>query len=179
MIDIHLTKTTEVEDEQQYMDDFMMMTNIIMWLITTLSSREDKEKIIISGYMVLYDTPKHRISTLIVTDGPEDKIILECLKEPPEPYKGKYVANKLVQEPEPVTLQSPLPKPLEDPAPPSGPSSPETSSSSSISEAGPSGSAPSSSSSSNSSMVDEDEMTDECEESKSPEPLVASIINKE
>lgn len=102
MIELHLTKTTNIADAKEYFTDISFAHELMGWLIKTLISLENA---CVNGYMVLYDMPRFRVSILILVEGDDEKKIREILDHPDEPYAEKYVANKVVTEPDPVILK--------------------------------------------------------------------------
>lgn len=86
-----------VKDYEE-MEAMMLLTNLIGWLVTHIAKDEDKKGIILNGFVILRDD-RLELTGLIVCDGNSQKRIIEILQQPPEAYKGKYIARIISEEP--------------------------------------------------------------------------------
>lgn len=89
---------------ETYNNAIMCISDIIAWLLTTISLDEKYHKIHINGYIVVKDADDtKKVDTLLLcSEGPEQKLLLELLQTPPEKYIGKYVPCIVSNEPDPV-----------------------------------------------------------------------------
>lgn len=98
------------EFRQDAYNDMMWMSNLLGWLVTTITLTQDKkteeEKLKLKGYIVMVEEGD-RVSGILLCDGKDQIEILKIIKQPPETFKGKYEAHIIVEEPMPVMVGKP------------------------------------------------------------------------
>ena len=84
-------------------DVMMMISSLITWLASQLTSNEEYKNLYLKGFLVIRDTKK-QVFTLIMCGNEEqnEKGILKILQQPPEEFKERYVPCILSDEPESV-----------------------------------------------------------------------------
>lgn len=92
------------DSTETYNNAIMCISDIIAWLLATISLDEKYRKVHINGYVVCKDADEtKKVDTLLLcSEGQEQKLLLELLQTPPEKYSGKYVPCIVSREPDPV-----------------------------------------------------------------------------
>lgn len=101
MIEIYLQDPSECVKE-----NMVLITSILLWLMQELKKDEHKD-IECSGFIMCDDEQgKKGMSALLFLDTAVHKPVLQILMQPPEEYKGKYIACIPSKEPEVVAESS-------------------------------------------------------------------------
>lgn len=81
------------------------MMNILAWMMSSIKQleeqNEEQREAIIHGILIGKNEDRG-YEALLVTNPTTETTILRILNEPPEEFKGKYIACILSSEPEPV-----------------------------------------------------------------------------
>ena len=87
-------------------ETMMFMSNFIAWLCTTIAQDEKNRRIEYQGYMLVKE-PSGKCSALILCgDMKSQTKILGLLQQPPEQFRGRYIACVPCEEPTPVKEES-------------------------------------------------------------------------
>ena len=98
MIEIYLQEPGESVKE-----NMVFLTRILLWLLQELK-KEEYKYIDCSGFILSEDEERKKgMSALLFLDSVVHKPVLQILMQPPEEYKGKYIACVPSKEPEVVT----------------------------------------------------------------------------
>ena len=80
----------------------MYAAGLMSWLASLLAQDEENHSVEFNGFMVAKEE-KGGCAVVIICGNPQSqKRVLEIVQQPPEEYKGKYIASIPSEEPEPV-----------------------------------------------------------------------------
>lgn len=89
-------------EKHEYLDDMLLMVNIITWLLTEMKRDKDKQDVFLRGYLLSADSSNGHLGGLLFAEDESQQAILKILLQPPGEFKGKYIARVLCEEPQPV-----------------------------------------------------------------------------
>ena len=88
-------------------DVIMCATSLLAWLTSTIAQNEEYHNIEFNGYMLAQEKTVGCSMLIYCGYNPENRRrLLNILQQPPEEYKGKYIAHTLSREPMPVEEQT-------------------------------------------------------------------------
>ena len=80
----------------KYSDELMLMiTRLLAWLVDEVHKQINSD---LDGYTVIRDDAHTEMFVLLICDDKHHERLLDILKQPPEPFRGRYIARVVNME---------------------------------------------------------------------------------
>ena len=93
MIELQLAQFTT------FHESVMLLCNVLHWVATIVNTKEENHDIYLQGFLTVFEKTQPKVSALLLCEGKSQKHLLELLQQPPNEYKGRYIACVYSEEP--------------------------------------------------------------------------------